>query len=239
MSHRPPAPVVLIVDDDTELSALLVRLLSGEGWIVSTAATGAAADAALLRERPDVVLLDVMLPDISGMELCRRWRATQPALCILMLTARGDPIDRVLGLEIGADDYLPKPFEKRELVARLRALLRRRGPQAAKPPPVFGALNIDPLRREVSVRGRVVPLTSTEFKLLLELTRVPGQAVSREQLSSAAQAGGYRPQDRTVDVQVGRLRRRLAGVSGGCDWIDTVRGEGYAFVPREAGKSDA
>jgi DNA-binding response OmpR family regulator len=236
MTHS--APAVLIVDDDTELSAMLVRLLTREDWNVSTAATGAAADAALLRERPDVVLLDVMLPDISGMELCRQWRAMQPTLGILMLTARGDPIDRVLGLEIGADDYLPKPFEKRELVARLRALLRRRV-QRVKAPPALGSLGIDPLRREVSVRGQVVPLTSTEFKLLLELTRVPGQAVSREQLSNAVQAGGYRPLDRTVDVQVGRLRRRLASVSGGGDWIDTVRGEGYAFVPREAGKSDA
>ena len=239
---------VLIVDDDTELSRLLVRLLSSEGWAVRTAATGAEGESSLLRERPDVVLLDVMLPDASGMDLCRRWRAAYPGLGILMLTARGDPIDRILGLELGADDYLPKPFEKRELVARLRALLRRQvqGVQAAPARPAqpalqltFGALQINLLRREVSVAGQVVPLTSTEFKLLVELTRRPGQAVSREQLNEAVQAGNYRPLDRTVDVQVGRLRRRLASVHGGSDWIETVRGEGYAFVQREGGAARA
>jgi DNA-binding response OmpR family regulator len=159
-----------------------------------------------------------------------------------MLTARGDPIDRILGLELGADDYLPKPFEKRELVARLKALLRRRVAPAA--PRIastlnFGTLRVDALRREVSVAGAVVPLTSIEFKLLLELARQPGQAVTREQLSVAAQVGGYRPLDRSVDVQVGRLRRRLAGVVGGSDWIETVRGEGYAFVPRGADRADS
>ncbi len=236
----PSHPTVLIVDDDLELSTLLVRLLSSEGWQVRTAATGAQGAAALQQAEPDVLLLDVMLPDASGLDLCRRWRAVHPALGILMLTARGDTIDRILGLELGADDYLPKPFEKRELVARLRALLRRRSllvapPEAAPVPAAalqFGALSIDLLRREVSVLGEVVPLTSIEFKLLVELTRVPGQAVSREQLNAAVQAGNYRPLDRTVDVQVGRLRRRLASLPGGDDWIETVRGEGYAFVPR-------
>jgi two-component system phosphate regulon response regulator OmpR len=241
MLNTLPAPAILIVDDDTELATMLVRVLSAEGWTVSTAATGAKGEAALLRDRPDVVLLDVMLPDASGMDLCRRWHAAQPGLGILMLTARGDPIDRILGLELGADDYLPKPFEKRELVARLRALLRRRGPSPAPEPAsplIFGTLRIDLLRREVSVAGQAVPLTSIEFKLLLELTRRPGEAVSREQLSLAVQAGGYRPLDRSVDVQVGRLRRRLASVVGGGDWIATVRGEGYAFVLRGADGSD-
>lgn len=237
MVQSAPIPAVLIVDDDTELSALLVRLLQGEGWAVTTAASGAAGERALLADKPDVVLLDVLLPDANGMDLCRRWHAAQPALGILMLTARGDPIDRILGLELGADDYLAKPFEKRELVARLRALLRRRLPVESAPATqwVFGALCVDLLRREVSVGGQAVPLTSIEFKLLVELARVPGQAVSREALSDAVQAGGYRPLDRTVDVQVGRLRRRLAGVVHGGDWIETVRGEGYAFVPRGVG----
>jgi len=147
----------------------------------------------------------------------------------------------VLGLELGADDYLSKPFEKRELVARLRALLRRRAVRSPGAPPPLqasatqwtcGSLCVDLLRREASIHGQVVPLTSIEFKLLVELARVPGQAVSREQLSQAVQAGGYRPLDRTVDVQVGRLRRRLASLMDGSDWIETVRGEGYAFVPR-------
>jgi two-component system phosphate regulon response regulator OmpR len=242
----PPATSILVVDDDTEMAALLVRVLRAEGWAIGTAATGAKADAALARALPDAVVLDVMLPDASGMDLCRRWRAEHPALGILMLTARGDPIDRILGLELGADDYLPKPFERRELVARLRSLLRRRTPMPAPAPtpapptsPVsvltFGALRIDLLQREVSVDQRAVPLTSIEFKLLLELIRVPGRVVSREALNDAVQAGNYRPLDRTVDVQVGRLRRRLASVPGGNDWIETVRGEGYAFVTRGSG----
>jgi DNA-binding response OmpR family regulator len=247
MSNPLPAPAILIVDDDAELSALLLRVLAAEGWTVSTAATGAAAEAALQRQQPDMVLLDVMLPDASGLDLCRRWHEARPELGILMLTARGDPIDRILGLELGADDYLPKPFEKRELVARLRAVLRRRAllaaaPAAAAPvatsPLNFGSLQIDLLRREVSVAGQALPLTNIEFKLLLELTRVPGLAVSREQLSNAVQAGSYRPLDRSVDVQVGRLRRRLASVPGGSDWIETVRGEGYAFVARGTGRAD-
>ena len=227
-------PLVLIVDDDAELSAMLVRLLQAEGWAVEAALTAAAAEAAIARRQPDVVLLDVMLPDANGLDLCRRWHATHPAIGILMLTARGDPIDRVLGLELGADDYLPKPFEKRELVARLRALLRRKAPAAAIPTTQwdFGKLTIHLIRREVLVDGRVIPLTGIEFRLLVELARQPGAAVSREQLSDAVQAGGYRPLDRTVDVQVGRLRRRLGQVMPGADWIETVRGEGYAFVPR-------
>jgi two-component system phosphate regulon response regulator OmpR len=229
-----PPPLVLIVDDDAELSAMLVRLLQAEGWAAQTALTGAAAHQAVAQQPPDVVLLDVMLPDASGLDLCRRWHASHPAIGILMLTARGDPIDRVLGLELGADDYLPKPFEKRELVARLRALLRRKAPKASLPTTswAFGGLSIHLIRREVLLDGRVIPLTSVEFKLLVELARQPGEAVSREQLSDAVQAGSYRPLDRTVDVQVGRLRRRLGSVSPGSDWIETVRGEGYAFVPR-------
>jgi DNA-binding response OmpR family regulator len=176
----------------------------------------------------------VMLPDANGMELCRRWRGLYPGVGLLMLTARGDPFDRVLGLELGADDYLAKPFEKRELVARLRALIRRQATVVQTPVTQwqFGNLTIELLRREVWVDGQVVELTSIEFKLLVELARVPGQAVSRQQLSNAVQASAYRPLDRTVDVQVGRLRRRLAQMAPGSDWIETVRGEGYAFVPR-------
>lgn len=226
--------VVLIVDDDLELSSMLVRLLEGEGWAVQAAFNASQAEQVLDKGLPDVVLLDVMLPDASGMELCRRWRGMYPGLGLLMLTARGDPFDRVLGLELGADDYLAKPFEKRELVARLRALIRRQA--AAGQTPVtqwkFGNLTIELLRREVLVDGRAVELTSIEFKLLVELARMPGQAVSRQQLSNAVQASAYRPLDRTVDVQVGRLRRRLAQMAPGCEWIETVRGEGYAFVLR-------
>lgn len=231
---------VLIVDDDAELASMLALLLEAEGWAVQTALNAAEAERSLSMSLPALVLLDVMLPDASGMDLCRRWRSAYPGLGILMLTARGDPFDRVLGLELGADDYLPKPFEKRELVARLRALIRRQQPAAAATaapaPPAselhFGSMSVHLERREVRIGGVEIPLTGIEFKLLLVLARSPGQAVSRQQLSDAVQASAYRPQDRTVDVQVGRLRRRLAEALPSRDWIETVRGEGYAFVPR-------
>jgi two-component system phosphate regulon response regulator OmpR len=233
-------PLILIVDDDAELSGMVVELLEREGWAVHAVLTGSDGERALASLHPDVVLLDVMLPDANGYDLCRRWRAGHPALGLVMLTARGDPLDRVLGLEIGADDYLGKPFESRELVARVRALLRRAGSAPGGPPLLrFDGLVIDLLRREVRVGGgaseRVLGLTGIEFKLLVALARTPGRALSRESLSEAVQAGAYRPQDRTVDVQVARLRRKLADAGPGIDWIDTVRGEGYVFVPRGEG----
>ena len=226
-------PLVLMVDDDAELSSLVVELLLREGWAVHAVLTAGDAERALAQWQPEVVLLDVMLPDANGLELCRRWRTAHPALGIVMLTARGDPLDRVLGLEIGADDYLAKPFEPRELVARVRALLRRQAPGRADSAQLrFDGLTIDLLRREVLAGAQAVTLTSVEYKLLLALARQPGQPLSRDQLSEAVQTGGYKPLDRTVDVQVGRLRRKLADAAPGGDWIATVRGEGYVFVPR-------
>jgi len=213
-------PLILIVDDDAELSGLVVELLQREGWATHAVLTGGDGERDLAALHPELVLLDVMLPDANGYDLCRRWRARHPALGIVMLTARGDPLDRVLGLEIGADDYLPKPFEARELVARVRALLRRAAPGRAESPLIrFEGLVIDLVRREVRVGDQA-------------LARAPGTALSREALSDAVQAGSYRPQDRTVDVQVARLRRKLLEVRPDADWIDTVRGEGYVFVPR-------
>jgi len=230
-------PLILIVDDDAELSGMVAELLEREGWATHAVLAGGDGERALESLHPELVLLDVMLPDANGYELCRRWRARHPALGLVMLTARGDPMDRVLGLEIGADDYLAKPFEARELVARVRALLRRAAPGRADQPLIrFDGLVIDLLRREVRVGAagddQAVALTSVEFKLLVALARAPGRALSREALSEAVQAGSYRPQDRTVDVQVARLRRKLGQALPGADWIDTVRGEGYVFVPR-------
>jgi DNA-binding response OmpR family regulator len=228
-------PLVLIVDDDAELSGMLVELFEREGWAVFTVLTAGDADRALAQWQPDAALLDVMLPDANGFDVCKRWRASYPGLGILMLTARGDPMDRVLGLEIGADDYLPKPFESRELVARVRALLRRQAPGRANGAQLrFDGLVIDQLKREVLAGAKVVSLTSVEYKLLVAMARVPAKPLSREQLSQAAQGGGYRPLDRTVDVQIGRLRRKLDEAAPGAQWIDTVRGEGYVFVPRGA-----
>jgi DNA-binding response OmpR family regulator len=226
---------VLMVDDDAELAGMVGELLAREGWALQTVLTGGDGERALAKWQPEVVLLDVMLPDANGFDLCRRWRAAHPALGLIMLTARGEPLDRVLGLEIGADDYLAKPFEPRELVARVRALLRRQAPGRAQGGTTqlrFEGLAIDLLKREVLAGLQAVNLTSVEYKLLLALARVPGQALSRDALSEAVQNGGYKPLDRTVDVQVARLRRKLADAAPGRDWIDTVRGEGYVFVAR-------
>jgi len=226
-------PLVLMVDDDAELSGMVCELLEREGWSVHSVLTAGDGERALSQGLPDAVLLDVMLPDANGFDVCRRWRAAHPGLGIVMLTARGDPMDRVLGLEIGADDYLPKPFEPRELVARVRALLRRQAPGRADAPQLrFDGLTIDLLKREVRAGNGTIALTSVEYKLLTALARTPGRPLTREQLSDAVQSGGYKPLDRTVDVQVARLRRKLAEAAPGSEWIDTVRGEGYVFVPR-------
>ena len=233
-------PRILIVDDDAELQGLLVRLLAQEGWAVESALTIKDGERLLAQHRPAVVLLDVMLADGNGLDMCRQWRAQQPDLGILMVSARGDPMDRVLGLEVGADDYLGKPFEKRELVARVRALLRRHRPaeavSAAAPltAMVFDGLVIDLIRRTAVVDGKTIELSAIEYRRLVALAGAPGQPQSRDALSTAAQVGGYRPLDRTVDVQVSRLRRKLSCASPGREWIDTVRSEGYVFSPSGA-----
>ena len=226
-------PSILIVDDDVVLSGMLSELLSRESWSVHAAFTGAEGYEALVKHRTDVVLLDLMLPDANGLDLCRQWRTIYPQLGILMLTARGKSLDKVLGLEVGADDYLAKPFDSRELVARIRALMRRQTPASPAPTLLnFNGLTIDLLRREVRIRDVCVALTGIEFKLLLELARTPGQPQTREQLSALVQVGEYRPLDRAVDAQIYRLRRKLLSHAPDGAWIDTVRGEGYVFVPR-------
>jgi DNA-binding response OmpR family regulator len=226
-------PLILIVDDDAELSEMVAELLAREGWVVQSVLNAAEGEKALTQWQPELVLLDVMLPDANGFDICRRWRAQHPGLGIVMLTARGDPMDRVLGLEIGADDYLPKPFEPRELVARVRALLRRQTPGRADATHLrFDWLTINLIGREVTVGGVSVPLTSVEYKLLVTMARTPGVPFSRDALTEAVQQGSYKPLDRTVDVQVARLRRKLAEASPAKEWIDTVRGEGYVFVTR-------
>jgi two-component system phosphate regulon response regulator OmpR len=225
-------PSVLLVDDDAELAAMLAELLEREGFQVESAHSGTAGLAAIRRAAPDVLVLDLMLPDANGLDLCRRLRAEGSGLAILMLTARGDPMDRVLGLEIGADDYLGKPFEPRELVARVRALARRQRQAELRTQLRFGDLLIDLLGRRASCGGVALALTSVEFKLLAALAAQPGRTVARETLSAAVQPGSYVPLDRAVDVQVARLRRKLRAAPGGLDWIETVRGEGYVFTGR-------
>lgn len=222
---------ILVVDDDAELSAMLVRLLHEEGWAAHSALTAHEGERLLALHRPNVVLLDVMLTDGDGVEVCRRWRLKHPQLGIVMLSARGKAMDKVQGLEVGADDYLAKPFDRAELVARLRTVLRRQQPALGEAV-AFTGLDIDLMRRTVSVDQRPIGLTSIEFKLLAVMARRPGQPFARHVLSDATQVGTYRPLDRTVDVQVGRLRRKLQRASPGHEWIGTVRGEGYMVIPR-------
>jgi DNA-binding response OmpR family regulator len=224
---------VLVIDDDAEHAWLVVELLWQAGMQAWHAETAAAGLVEMSRRPPDVLLLDVMLPDATGLELCAQLRAQGQDLPILMLTARGDPIDRVLGLEIGADDYLAKPFEPRELVARVRALARRRRIEPVQPDAQralhFDGLSIDLVARSVSFEGQPVLLSTTEFKLLACLAGAPGVAMGREALSQAVQPGNYLPLDRAVDVQVARLRKKLRAAMGGEDCIQTARGEGYLF----------
>jgi two-component system, OmpR family, phosphate regulon response regulator OmpR len=230
-------PHILLVEDDTELGGLVARLLAQQPMHVQQAPTLALARQALQQRRFDALVLDIMLPDGNGLDLCRELHHSHPGLPVLMLSARGDTLDRVLGLEIGADDYLAKPFDAAELTARLRALLRRgrTGPQAAQAAQAgthqqHGRLLIDLLARSVSIDGRVLGLTSTEYKLLRVLAEHPGLPMSREALSRSVQPGSYVPSDRSVDVQVARLRKKLRAVDRGHEWVSTVRGEGYVFT---------
>jgi two-component system, OmpR family, phosphate regulon response regulator OmpR len=222
---------VLLVDDDSELIAMVAENLRNQGISADTVGTGREALEVLERVAPSVLVLDVMLPDANGIDLCRRLRSHGYNMPILMLTARSDPIDRVLGLEFGADDYLSKPFESRELVARIRALHRRiGGGQMEAGMLKFGELSIDLVGLRVVYSGVAVELTASEFKLLTALALEPAKPISREQLSKAIQPKGYLPLDRAVDVKIARLRKKLSDVSAGREWIITMRGLGYAFT---------
>ncbi|MDW9391686.1 DNA-binding response regulator [Sinorhizobium meliloti] len=221
---------VLIVDDDTRLSAMLSDYLSGNGYTVDTAATATVGIAELGRRNPDVVILDVMLPDIDGFETCRRIRAVSD-VPILMLTAKGEETDRIVGLELGADDYLPKPFNPRELLARLKAILRRRNGSAAVARTLrFGRLEIDPGSRSVRIDGRECTLTSYQFDLLVALAENPGRTLSREQLMDAVKGEELDAFDRSIDVHISRIRAAIESDPKHPRRIITVRGAGYVFA---------
>ncbi len=239
---------VLLIDDDVELMRLLAQVFAREGIALRNATTGAAGLAGL-NPLPSLVLLDLMLPDMHGKEVFRRLRERIPELPVIMLTAKGDPVDRVIGLELGADDYVPKPFDPRELIARVRTVLRRSRADvdAVRSSPAtvlqFGKLVLDISARTLTAESAQwsgpVPLTNIEFRLLLELVRHPGVALSRESLTRAAQVGNYRPLDRAVDVQIARLRRKLRQADADAKWIVTARGEGYVWAPPAANKRSA
>ncbi|ASY70609.1 response regulator [Sinorhizobium fredii] len=221
---------VLIVDDDTRLSAMLADYLSGNGYTVQTAATSTAGLTDLSRRAPDAVILDVMLPDLDGFETCRRMRAVSD-VPILMLTAKGEETDRIVGLELGADDYLPKPFNPRELLARLKAILRRRNGSATVSRVLrFGRLEIDPGSRSVRIDGRECALTSYQFDLLVALAENPGRTLSREQLMDAVKGEELEAFDRSIDVHVSRIRAVIESDPKHPRRIITVRGAGYVFA---------
>jgi DNA-binding response OmpR family regulator len=227
---------ILVVDDDQRLRDLLVRYLGGEGHEVKAVPDAAAMDKQLARERYDLVVLDLMLPGEDGLAICRRLRAQDTAPAIIMLTAKGDDVDRIVGLEMGADDYLPKPFNPRELLARINAVLRRRTPMGPPGAPVegtfqFGAFALNLSTRSLARAGKNVPLTTGEFSVLKVLVQHPRQPLSRDKLMELARGREYEVFDRSIDVQISRLRKIIEDDPAHPKHIQTVWGFGYVFVP--------
>jgi two-component system response regulator CpxR len=221
---------LLLIDDDAELSKLVARFLAGEGFETAWASCGEAGIEAALAQPYSLILLDVMMPDTGGFEVLRRIRQ-RSRVPVLMLTARGDTHDRVRGLELGADDYLPKPFDPAELAARVRAILRRSVPQGLLAPAVaFGDIELDPGAREVRRGGALVDLTTVEFDLLAALLRSPGATVSREDLVRGVLRREFSPFDRSIDTHVCNLRRKLGPLADGGERIKGVRGAGYLYA---------
>ena len=234
---------LLMIEDDARLAQMVGEYLGQSGLHVTHRADGASGLAQLqgpdAGPLPDLVILDLMLPDMDGLEVCRRIRSLQgPAaqVPVLMLTAKGDPMDRIIGLELGADDYLPKPFEPRELLARIRAILRRRtdgGTPAATPALRFGSLEIDRDARTVTVGGQVADLTSYQFDLLVALAERAGRVLTRDQIMEAVRGRELEAFDRSIDVHMGRIRAAIEVDAKNPRRILTVRGVGYVFAKQQ------
>jgi DNA-binding response OmpR family regulator len=226
-------PSVLLVDDDVELVTLLADYLRQDGFDTTLAHDGEAAIREALGGRHDIVVLDVMMPRMTGVEVLRRLRA-QSAIPVLMLTARGDDVDRILGLELGADDYVPKPCSPRELAARLRAILRRLNPAPNEPADDFalrvGALTLRPGRRSAHWNDQLLNFTGAEFNLLEQLVRQAGRLVTKGELSEHALGRPLARFDRSIDVHISSIRQKLAACAAEADLIKTVRGMGYLFT---------
>jgi two-component system phosphate regulon response regulator PhoB len=221
---------VLVVDDERDIVELVRYNLAQAGFRVISASDGRQALDMARRDRPDLILLDLMLPVLPGAEVARHLRQDERTreIPIIMLTARGSEVDRIVGFELGAHDYVVKPFSPRELVLRVQAVLKRGAPAEEEGRLVFEALIIDPAAHTVILEGRELDLTITEFKLLHRLARRPGRAFSRDQLLSEVWGYGGDLETRTVDTHVKRLRAKLGGAG---PWIQTVRGVGYRFRP--------
>ncbi len=224
---------ILLVDDDIRLRELLTRYLSEQGFAVTAVQDGRAMDKALSRAAYDFLILDIMLPGEDGLSLCRRLRADGRYIPLLMLTARGDESDRIVGLDLGADDYLAKPFNPRELVARINAILRRQ-----RPPPEkklrFGRYELDIHERTLTADGVPVDLTTAEFDLLRVFATHPRQPLSRDILMQLARGRDHMPFDRSIDVRISRLRRLLEDDPAKPRFIQTLWGFGYVFNPGDA-----
>ncbi|MET0336704.1 MAG: response regulator [Caulobacter sp.] len=237
MSRTDPSPRILVVDDDPGIRDLVSDFLGKHGYLVETAGDGTEMERALARERPDLIILDVMLPGEDGLALCRKLAAQPDGPSIIMLSAMGEETDRIVGLELGADDYLPKPCNPRELLARVRAVLRRR--QEPKPAEdgalgatcEFSGWRLDLVRRDLrSPDGVIINLSSGEFTLLRAFIDRPQRVLTRDQLLDLARGRDSDAYDRAIDVQISRLRRKLDDSTG--EIIRTIRSEGYVFTPK-------
>ncbi|MDR2128331.1 MAG: two-component system response regulator OmpR [Burkholderiaceae bacterium] len=235
-SHKPSR--IVVVDDDARIRDLLRRYLAQEGFEVNVAEDARALTRIMLRETIDLLVLDLMLPGEDGLSICRRLRASGDSTPIIMLTAKGEDVDRIVGLEVGADDYLGKPFNPRELLARVHAVLRRRPPAEAPGAPSSEAeqVHFGPFVFNLSARilrkdGAEVPLTTGEFAMLKALVRNPRLPLSREKLAQLARGRTLEPFDRSLDVQVSRLRKLIEPDAASPRYIQTVWGVGYVFVP--------
>ena len=229
---------LLMIEDDARLASMVGEYLGQSGFEVSHAGDGLGGLTRLQELAPDLVILDLMLPDIDGLEVCRRIRSLPGDVAqvpVLMLTAKGDPMDRIIGLELGADDYLPKPFEPRELLARIRAILRRRSDGAQPTAKVirFGSLEIDRDARSVTVGGLPSDLTSYQFDLLVALAERAGRVLSRDQIMEAVRGRELEAFDRSIDVHMGRIRAAIEVDAKNPKRILTVRGVGYVFAKQQ------
>lgn len=230
---------LLMIEDDARLANMVQEYLSQSGYELTHAADGETGLEQLPLVQPDLVILDLMLPGIDGLEVCRRIRSLQlpqARVPVLMLTAKGDPMDRIIGLELGADDYLPKPFEPRELLARIRAILRRKGSDGPAPASAamrFGSLEIDRDARTVTVAGQSCDLTSYQFDLLVALAERAGRVLTRDQIMEAVRGRELEAFDRSIDVHMGRIRAAIEADPKNPKRILTVRGVGYVFAKQQ------
>jgi DNA-binding response OmpR family regulator len=245
MVTKPSPTKILVVDDDARLRDLLTRYLGEQGFQVAALADARDIDKKLQRDPPHLVVLDLMLPGEDGLSVCRRLRGADESVPIIMLTAKGEDVDRIVGLEMGADDYLPKPFNPRELVARIHAVLRRHGERPVAGAPAeegtirFGPHELDLAARTLNCGGKPVALTTGEFSLLHVFARHPRQPLAREKLMMLARGRDHEVFDRAIDVQVSRLRKLVEPDPANPRYIQTVWGFGYVYVPDNAAEPPA